>query len=278
MKIGFNQATTMKYSTLEKDLTFCEKYGYDYIEVRLDKLRDYLQTKTVDDLVQYFATHNIKPYSFNALEFITFRDEAGYAQIKSDLAFLCDVGQKIACKKIIIVPTFDIGDYTTAQIKEESVRVINDMADYAEPFGMQLAFEFVGYPQCSVNTFAQAYDIVEAVNRDSVGVVLDCFHFHAMNSHIEDLKKADPKKIAILHLDDSEDYPVGALRDDKRVWPGDGVVDLDAIFSAIKEIGYDELASLELFRPEYYEMDIEEVIRIGKEKTVKVVEKYFPIG
>ena len=47
----------------------------------------------------------------------------------------------------------------------------------------------------------------------NVGLVLDCFHFHAMNSRIEDLQAADPKKIFIFHIDDSEDLPVGALRD-----------------------------------------------------------------
>lgn len=277
MKICFNQATTMKYSTLEKDLAICEKVGYELIEIRLDKLRDYLKTHTVDDFTAFFKSSRIKPYAFNALEFITFRDEAGYKKIKEDLVFLCEVGEKIGCKKIVVVPTFDVGGYTKKEIKDESIRALNDLADTAEKYGVKLAFEFVGYPNCSVNTFGQAYDIVEAVNRDSVGMVLDCFHFHAMGSRMEDLKKADPKKIFIFHIDDSEDLPIGALRDNNRLWPGDGVVDLDGILSVLKEKGYSEMASVELFRPEYWEWDIEETIRVGKEKTEKVVSKYFEV-
>lgn len=277
MKICFNQATTMKNSTLEKDLELCEKYGYELIEIRLDKLKDYLKTHTVDDLANFFKSSRIKPYAFNALEFITFRDEAGYRQIKDDLKFLCEVGEKIGCKKIVVVPTFDIGGYTKTQIKEESIRVLNDLADFAEKYGVKLAYEFVGYPNCSVNTFGQTYDIVKAVNRENVGMVLDCFHFHAMGSRIEDLKKADPKKIFIFHIDDSEDLPVGALRDDKRLWPGEGAVDLDSILKTLKEIGYSEMASVELFRPEYWDWDIEKTIKVGKEKTEAVVGKYFDI-
>lgn len=277
MKICFNQATTMKNSTLETDLMLCEKHGYDLIEIRLDKLKDYLKTHTVDDLADFFKSSRIKPYAFNALEFITFRDAAGYQQIKDDLKFFCEVGEKINCKKIVVVPTFDIGGYTKTRIKEESVRVLNDLADFAAKYGVKLAYEFVGYPNCSVNTFGQTYEIVKAVNRDDVGMVLDCFHFHAMGSRIEDLQKADPKKIFIFHIDDSEDLPIGALRDDKRLWPGEGAIDLDSILKTLKEIGYSEMVSVELFRPEYWDWEIERAIKAGKEKTEAVVGKYFQL-
>ncbi|WP_094607061.1 Inosose isomerase [Sporomusa silvacetica DSM 10669] len=278
MKICFNQATTMKHSTLEKDLELCEKYGYDLIEIRLDKLKDYLKTHTVDDLAAFFTTSNIKPYAFNALEFITFRDAAGYQEIKDNLKFLCETGKRIHCNKIVVVPTFDVGSYSISQIKEESIKVLNDLADFAEKYGVKLAYEFVGYPNCSINTFGQTYDIIKTLNRDSVGLVLDCFHFHAMGSKIEDLQQADAEKIFIFHIDDAEDLPVGALRDDKRVWPGEGAIDLAAILAALKEIGYSEMVSVELFRPEYWDWDIEKTIRTGKEKTESVVSKYFVIG
>ena len=273
MKICFNQATTMKKSDLKTDLQLCEKYGYDLIEIRLDKLRDYLQDHTVEELSRFFNENKLKPYAFNALEFITFRDENGYKQIKDDLKFLCEVGSKIDCKKIIVVPTFDIGDYDKTQIKEHTVEILHDLAETAEKYDTKLAFEFVGYPNCSVNTFGQAYDIVKTVNRDSVGIVLDCFHFHAMNSNIEDLKHADAEKIFVFHIDDAEDLPVGALRDHHRLWPGDGAINLDLILKTLKEIGYDEMVSVELFRPEYWDWDIEETIKVAKEKTVNLVKR-----
>lgn len=278
MKIAFNQATTMKQSTLAKDLELCEKHGYDYIEIRLDKLRDYLQDHTAHDLKTFFEKNRIKPYAFNALEFISFRDEAGYLQITEDLKFLCEMGEIINCKNVIAVPTFDIGDYSKSQIKEETVKVLHELSEIAQPYGVRLALEFCGYPNCSVNTFGQAYEIVEEVNRGNVGIVLDCFHFHAMNSKMEDLRKADPKKIFVFHIDDCENLPAGALRDHHRLWPGEGAVDLDGILSTLKEIGYGEMVSVELFRPEYWEWDIEKTIKTGKETTEEAVSKYFQIG
>ena len=278
MKICFNQATTMKNSTLESDLEYCEKTHYDLIEIRLDKLRDYLTRHTLADLRAFFDTHHIKPFAFNALEFINFRDAAGFADIMDGLKFCCEAGKIIGCDRVVIVPTFDIGNKTISEIRTETVRVIHIMSDFAQPYGMKLAFEFVGYPNCSVNTFGQAYDIVKTADRPNVGVVLDCFHFHAMGSRFEDLEAAEGSKIFILHLDDSEDLPVGAARDNNRLMPGEGVIDLPRIFRTLKHLGYDSMVSIELFRPEYWDLPDEENIRICYQKTCDSIRPYFPIG
>ncbi len=277
MKICFNEATTKKYSTLEKDLEFCEKHGYDLIEISLVKLRDFLKDHRIEELADFFQHSHIKPFAFNALEWITFRDKQGQEEITNNFYFLCEMGEILNCRKIVVVPSFDIGGITKKEIKAETVKKLHELADAAEKYRVKLAFEFVGYPNCSVNTFGQAYDIVETVNRESVGIVLDCFHFHAMGSRPEDLQKADPNKIFILHLDDAEDLPVGALRDDKRLWPGDGAVDIRSILMTLKNIGYQDMVSIELFRPEYWEWEIEKTIRVAKEKTIAAVKDYFKL-
>lgn len=70
MKLSFNEATTLKNSNLEKDLELCEKLGYDYIEIRAeDKLPEYLQHHSIEDLADYFRTRHIKPLALNALVF-----------------------------------------------------------------------------------------------------------------------------------------------------------------------------------------------------------------
>lgn len=276
MKICFNQATTLENSNLVKDLDLCEKHGYDLIEIRtMDKLKEYLETHTIEELAEYFNTHHIKPYAFNALVFFNNRDAAGYKEIKEELQYMCEVGHKIGCKNIVVVPLVTTEKFTLTQIKESSVKVLNELADIAKPYGIRLGIEFVGHPECTINTFGQAYDVVKAVNRDNVGVVLDCFHFHAMGSRMEDLKKADGAKIFNVHIDDTEDFPIGLLRDNDRLWPGEGAIDLDGIFSTLKEIGYSDMVSVELFRPEYYAWDAEKAIKVGKEKTEAVINKYF---
>lgn len=128
---------------------------------------------------------------------------------------------------------------------------------------------------CSINQFGTAYDIVKTVDRSNVGITVDTFHFHEMCSKLEDLKAADGNKIFAYHLNDCEDLPLGSCGDDKRLWPGEGVVDHEGIASALKEIGFDGVCTIEEFRPEYYEMSHDENVKKAAEVTREFVNKYF---
>lgn len=276
MKLCFNEATTLENSNLEKDLQLCEKHGYDFIEIRtMDKLPEYLETKSLDELAHFFQNNHIKPLAFNALVFFNNRSKEEYKSIIAEFKDMLEKGKKLGVQYIVAVPLVTEQKLLKEDIKKSSVEVLTELSDLAEPYGIKIAVEFVGHPQCTVNTFGQAYDIVQSVNRDNVGLVFDCFHFHAMGSNIEDLQKADGSKIFILHIDDTEDFPIGFLTDDDRVWPGLGAIDLDLLLSTLKEIGYDGVVSVELFRPEYYKLEAEEAIQTAKETTISVVSKHF---
>ena len=278
MKLCFNEATTLENSNLMKDLEYCNKNGYDYIEIRtMDKLPEYLQSHSIDELAHYFNTNHIKPLALNALVFFNNRTGEEYQAILAEFKEMLEAGKKIGVEYIVAVPLVTEQKILKEAIKNSSVNVLKELSDLAEPYGIKIAVEFVGHPQCTVNTFGQAYDIVQTVDRDNVGLVLDCFHFHAMGSKLEDLKKADGSKIFILHIDDTEDFPIGFLTDEDRLWPGEGVIDLDGILSTLKDIGYSDVVSVELFRPEYYQLEAEEAIVKAKETTVEVVSKYFEL-
>lgn len=276
MKLCFNQATTLNNSDLAKDLELCEKHGYDYIEIRtMDKLPEYLSNHSLEDLAAYFESHHIKPLAFNALVFFNNRSEEDHAKIIAEFKQMMEWGSKLGVRYVVAVPLVTEQKITRSEIRSSSVAVLRELSDIAKPYGIGIAVEFVGHPQCTVNTFGEAYDIVEEVDRDNVGLVLDCFHFHAMGSKREDLERADGSKIFILHIDDTEDFQIGLLTDEDRVWPGQGAIDLDYLLSSLRAKGYDAAVSVELFRPEYYELEAEEVIRKAKETTLEVVSKHY---
>ncbi|MBC2208062.1 2-keto-myo-inositol isomerase [Listeria booriae] len=276
MKLCFNEATTLENSNLEKDLTICERNGYDYIEIRtMDKLPEYLKTHTLDDLATYFQNHHIKPLALNALVFFNNRDEAGHAAIIQEFQEMMHICDKIGAKYVVAVPLVTTEKILKKDIKQSCIEVLQELSNIAESHGVKIALEFVGHPECTVNTFEDAYDIVQAVNRDNVGLVFDSFHFHAMGSKIENLKNADGSKIFIFHIDDTEDFQIGLLTDDDRVWPGHGAIDLEAHITTLKQIGYSDVVSVELFRPEYYQLTAEETIEKAKTTTLEVISKYY---
>jgi 2-keto-myo-inositol isomerase len=276
MKIGFNEATALecKGQSLMADLEACEKYGYDYIEIRFDCVKDYLKEHSLDELAAWFKNHKLKPLAYNTLIFFNMRDKAGIKEIDDEIDFIITVCDAIGMKMLITVPSFDIGPISIEDIKKEAVNRLNYIADKVAPHGIKVSLEFCGCPNCSINQFGTAYDVVKAVNRDNVGITLDTFHFHAMDSHWEDLEKADGKKIFAFHLNDSENLPIGSMLDDKRLWPGEGCLDHERTLKILKNIGFDGVCTIEEFRPEYYGLSHDDNVRIAKEKTVALLEKY----
>lgn len=276
MKLCFNEATTLENSNLEKDLTICEQNGYDYIEIRtMDKLPEYLKTHTLDDLATYFQNHHIKPLALNALVFFNNREEAGHAAIIQEFQEMMHICDKIGAKYVVAVPLVTTEKILKKDIKQSCIEVLQELSNIAESHGVKIALEFVGHPECFFFKQKTAYEIVQAVNRDNVGLVFDSFHFHAMGSNIENLKNADGSKIFIFHIDDTEDFQIGLLTDDDRVWPGHGAIDLEAHITTLKQIGYSDVVSVELFRPEYYQLTAEETIEKAKTTTLEVISKYY---
>lgn len=270
MKIGFNGASTMK-ATLQEDLEAAEKLGYDYIEIWAAKLKHYLATHSTEDLVNRFARSEVKPYAINSIEMISFRSAEQEAELMKELESLSQIAQQLQCPYIVVVPSIDIKNVTQEEIHQETVRILNKMAPLAAKYQVALAFEFLGFQNCTVNTLKQAREIVLEVNRDNVGMVVDTFHFFANDSKLEDLRQTDESHIFIFHINDAEDIPKDQLSDSKRLLPGLGVIPLVDIIQAIQSTGYDRMISIEMFRPEYWEWTAEKVGRMAKEQTEKVL-------
>jgi 2-keto-myo-inositol isomerase len=277
MRIAFNEGTARKCKgqSLMADLETCEKYGFDYIEIRADCLKEYLNGGTLDELGLWFKSHKLKPWAYNTLEFFNFQDKAGQEKLDKEIDFIAEAGNAIGMKMINTVPSFNVGNFSVKEIQENSVQSLRRIADKIAPYGMSLSLEFLGLPGFSISQFGPAYDVVMATDRPNVGITMDVFQFHGMDSHWEDFEKADGKKIFVFHLNDFEDLPIGSLQDQMRLWPGDGCLDQNRTFAILKKIGFDGIFTIETFRPEYYELSHDDNIRIARDKILAVVSRYY---
>lgn len=276
MKLAMNQGTTLENSTLEHDLQLLEKYGYDYIEIRsIDKLKEYLETHSIEELVEFFQTHHLKPLSLNALVYFNNRTEEDYKALLEEYKEMLEYAKILNVDRIVVVPLVSEKKILRPIIKQSCVEVLTELSDLAKPYGVKLALEFIGHPHATVNTLSFANEIVAAVDRENVGIVFDTYQYYAMNSTLEDLRNTDFSKVFLFHINDVEDYIPGIMLDEDRVFPGDGVIDLNSILEIIKEKGFSDHASIEVFRPEYYQLEAEEVVKTAKEKTLKVLAPYF---
>lgn len=270
MKIALNGATTMR-ADLETDIKAASEAGFELIEIWAAKLREFLKTKTVADLKNLLSENKLEPYSINSIEHITFRTDEDYGRIKAETEELSVVAGEINCPYVVVVPGKLPESATKEEIIEESVKVLNELGDIAGKHNVGLAFEFLGQIDCSVQTLDLAKEIVEKVNRENIGLVIDTFHFYAGNSTFEAIETLAPEKLFVFHINDAENLPKETLTDANRLYPGTGILPIREIKERFDQIGYDRMVSIEIFRPEYWDENPFEVARKAREATEKVL-------
>lgn len=270
MKIALNGATTM-HASLETDIKAAHEAGFDLIEIWKTKLIEYLENNSIHDLKRLLDEASLDPWSINSIEHITFRTPEDHASIVEECERLCAIAGELNCPYIVVVPGKLPPDADEAIIIEESVNVLRELSDIAHHHGVSLAFEFLGQTDCSVQTLDLAKKIVDAVDRPNVGLVIDTFHFYAGGSSFAALETLDPAKLFIFHINDAEDRPREELTDAHRLYPGMGILPIREMKEVFDRIGYDRMASIEIFRPEYWEQNPMDVARRAKAATEEVL-------
>lgn len=286
MYLSYNEACGRDCSSLEEDLLLCEQAGFDFIEIRFDMLRCYLEKHSLSELRKFFQTSHLKPHALNALylydDFLGPEDDPQkQAELMKQFLFGCETCAEIGSKYMIVVPPLQPnpagGPYigTKEKTKENCVRILTELGRLAEPYGVNLCFELVGFERSSVRSIRQAADIVEGVNRENVGYVFDSYNLY-LNGGLNDfseLKTVSPSRIFAIHLMSGDDVPEQERGQDKRRFCGDGVVDIPAFLSILKEIGYNGMLSVETFRPEYWRQTPDWVVREAYRTTYEAARK-----
>jgi sugar phosphate isomerase/epimerase len=147
------------------------------------------------------------------------------------------------------------------RVRDESIELLGRCADVLAPSGARVALEFgpTG-PCCSI---PDAVGIVDAVGRGA-GVVIDTWHFFHGPSTFEDLEGVGLDRIAYVQFDDAP----GAVSDDimhetldRRLMPGDGILDLDRFARTLRDRGWEGMVAIEVLNSELATLPIDEFAR-----------------
>lgn len=114
------------------------------------------------------------------------------------------------------------------------------ICDLAQSFGLTVELEFV--PIATVNTLAQACDVLRSVNRDNAGLMIDTHHFHRARDNPEDLDQVPRQWFRFVQLcDASADIPTDRnemirIMREERLYIGEGGIDIAAILKRLPKV------------------------------------------
>lgn len=74
----------------------------------------------------------------------------------------------------------------------------------------------------------------------NIGVVLDAWHWYHAGGTTADILAAGKSRIVQVHVSDAKQTPPEDVRDNQRLMPGEGIIDLIGFFRSLQKIGYED--------------------------------------
>jgi sugar phosphate isomerase/epimerase len=139
------------------------------------------------------------------------------------------------------------------------VRRLRPIADVLGSYGCRLGLEPVGpetlrtsHRYAFVHSVPMALELLAAVDRPNVGLLLDCYHWYTSRGTVAELQDLTAAQIVYVHVNDAPArVDIADQLDDVRLLPGaSGVIDLTGFLRALTAIGYDGPIAVEPFDAE----------------------------
>lgn len=281
MYVSMNGSVARGVSGLDK-IRLAAKIGYGGVDWDLGPAK----AAGVEAVKALFAELKIKPTITNlpmARPLPFAGEQAAFdqalPQLGEDAAFCSAIG----CQKMMVVlsPTGPLP-------KAEHRKVVRDrmaaVSEVLQKSNLRLGLEFLGVQQFRMgraggpppNPFIWTLPETVALAQDcgpNIGAILDVWHWHHSRGTIADILATDRQRIVHVHVSDAKPQPPEEVRDNQRVMPGEGSIDLVGFFQALKTIGYDDGVSPEPLGRIPAEMSPEEGAKLALDTTLAVMKK-----
>jgi sugar phosphate isomerase/epimerase len=249
------------------------KTGYGGVDISLQPA----MKEGVDATRALLAELKLRP-SYCGLPVTATRDEEAFKKSMDGLEDAAKFAAAIGCNRMTSIlpagsPTPK--DELWKTFKERFTAVGAVLARH----NVRLGFEFLGPLQLrsrSPNAFI--WNMNDAVKfaaecGPNMGLLLDAWHWHHSGGTTQDILRAGKSRVVTVHVSDAAKAAPEDVRDNQRLMPGEGVIDLAGFFKALKEIGYQDGVSPEPLGRIPKEMSAEEGAKLGLDTTLAVMKK-----
>jgi sugar phosphate isomerase/epimerase len=281
MFVSLNGAVTRGVGGADK-IRLAAKTGYGGVDWDLGPAK----TAGLDATKALFAELKIVPSIVNlpvARPFPFGGEDAAFKDalkpLAEDAAFVAAVG----CSKMMLVLP---ASTTTpkAEMRKLAVDRLSAISEVLTKANVRLGLEFLGplYFRTGRAGGPPAepfiWNMPEAValakdTGSNMGVVCDVWHWHHSNSTVKDILDAGAQRIVHVHVSDAKASAPEDVRDNQRVMPGEGIIDLTAFFQALQKAGYAGGVSPEPLGRVPNEMSPEEGAKLALDTTLAVMKR-----
>lgn len=190
-------------------------------------------------------------------------DDADFAVALKTVDRRLAVADALDCRRAAIV----VNPRTSLPLPETTERALTRLdllAEHADRHGIRLTVEFIGVrrdldatldgPHPFIGSVDGLLDLLDELDRATVGVLLDTSHLYASGDSLADLPDLRGRIEFVQVADIPDGLPPGELTDDTRCLPATGGTDFGRLLADLDGAGYDGPLSIELFSPELWQL------------------------
>jgi sugar phosphate isomerase/epimerase len=252
------------------------RHGFEGITV------DYglIERMGLDEVRRLLDQHAIRP-AITGLP-VRFRDDL--ATFESDMAALAPVAQALADLGCTRASTWFPPFHETLGYDEHFALMRERLAilcDAIAPYGLRYGLEFIGpatfrrdKPNVYIHDLPGLLELIEAIGRDNLGVLLDAWHWYTSGGTAEDLDRLTDQLVVVVHVNDAPaGIPLEEQIDQVRALPGEtGVIPLETFMGALAKMGYTGPVMVEPFSERVRQLDPEQAVA----ETARALESIWP--
>lgn len=259
-QLAINSISTK--GSLQESLEAYSTAGFRNVEFALGNVKEFLaQGHSVSDVRDLLEKYQLSCIGGFEGTMLAFAPEAERAANHDLIAGNAELLQQLGASTLV-VGTDGPGDaMPTEEVIDRLASAFAEMGKRIEGTVISLAIEFNWSPV--VKSLRTAAEISRRANAQSglgnVGVLFDPAHYHCTPTKFEQLTPENIALIKHVHVDDMNDKP-GELSNcnSDRALPGQGCLDLRALFGRIESGGYKGHFSIEMFSEELWGMPARE--------------------
>jgi sugar phosphate isomerase/epimerase len=194
------------------------------------------------------------------------------------LASVAEAAAQLGCTRCCtyILPSTD---YKSASFMAIAVKRLRVCAEIIGTYGLSLGLEFVGphhlrtaWANPYIWTLEETLELIDAIGRPNVGLLLDAYHWYTTGLTTEDISNLKESQIVHVHINDAKDIQIEELKDNDRLYPGEGVIDIVSFLRSVQQTGYRGPVAQEILSPEPPAATAEELLsrsKVGFDKIFK---------
>jgi len=262
---------TIRPASLKDKVKFAAKAGYDAIEPWDGELQEYeAQGGSLKDLGKEIRDLGLFVPSVIGLWNALPPTRELFDQSLKDTRNRMRMASELGAEHIQTIPNTAGDNYSQKWV---AARYRDILEIGLKEYNIHPALVFVKYQP--VKTMGQAMGIAMDTNHPKAKIIPDTYHMYISEGGFEGLKMLNGSSIAIFQFGDVPAKPsaIEELGDQHRVYPGDGILPLPQILKDLKTTGFRGCVSLELYNPDYWKQDLQEVAATGLRKTLEVIKK-----